>query len=299
MKQGLLEGLFQRRLIGEHGADFALTSIENIDPSQEGGTEVFSVYLHPLSTHPYIKNGAERKKSIDAGVQTWGAAGYCPIVKFADGSSYIAALYRDSDAPSWPDTFTPASGLSHLIDDKAERIRETGDREYREELIFINGKQPGAVIHDGTKYVPLLNEITVPQRRIDDRKTRIDVYQDDKLIDVVYPFAIAWGTPSDTVTTVIDVCVLYPGDLIPPEYIHIANGEIVGGGEIFTRTVALLGFDGLMNGRTTPIIKYKTNVETDELSIERSELGADKIKMAYPLQVAIDKLRTSHTELDI
>jgi len=293
----LLEGLFRRRLIGEYEGEFALTYVERVEKAEEGRTTVHRFYLHPLDTHPYVTDAAGRRETIERNDHMWGAAGFCPLVRFSDGSLYVAALYRDGGAPSYPDYYTTPSGLSHMLEDRAEPVGVTGEREYKEELIFLDSRNPGSVFHDeGTgRFVGRLNELSVPQRLIKDGKTRVEVYQGDRMIDAAYPFAMGWSRPEDTVTTLIDLCVLHPDETIPLEYMQMVNGEVVGR-KVFSRDVALLGFDELVRDDTVPVIQYSTDIERDTVTRSEFELKPDELKMTFPLVAAVEKIRETPEE---
>ncbi|MBI4181595.1 MAG: hypothetical protein HY520_01350 [Candidatus Aenigmarchaeota archaeon] len=292
--QELIAGLLRRRLIGRHDAPFALSTIGGVEQADEGPVSVYRVFLQPLESHPYITTAQQRKASIQGGVKTWGAAGFCPLVRMHDGTTYLAALYRDAGAPSYPDHYTTPSGLSHLVGGRAEPVELTGQREAKEELLFLDGRSPGGVIYDQDRkmYVAKLQELAVPQRVIKDGRTRVEVYRGGSLIDTAYPFSIGWGEARDTVTTLVDLSVFFPDDTVPVKHLQAINGEIVER-RLLSREVALLRLEPLLDGSAVPIIRYATDPERDMVFRTELELPAGEIKMTHPLQGAVEKIRSA------
>jgi len=300
--KNLLRDLVVKRTRGEHEASFAMRYIiptaegtPFYGPSREGEQDVYKVELDPRM--PLIKTAADRKKAnFELKRHHWGAGGSLPVLVFNDESRWVATLYRDSGAPSWPDTYTTPSGLSHLVESGPERVEETSRRETEEELVFLDkGSLFIGRSEVGGKVKLSWNERNFVMGRaiVDDRKTRIDVYENGNIDEVSTPYAVGWGTQYDYVTTVVHAYVIHPELRIPRENMFLLNGEIVQRPntiEFFSREVALLNLDDMRNKRPmVGLVHYKTKFDEDVLHTEEGERPLDEIKMTEPLRAALDK----------
>ena len=298
----LLRDLVIQRTRGEHEAPFAMRyiipsadGVPYYGPSREGEQDVYKVELD--STMPLIKTAADRRKAnFELRRHHWGAGGGFPVLVFSDGSRWVAALYRDSLAPSWPDTYTTPSGLSHLVKSGPEHVEETSRRETEEELVFLDkGSLFIGRSEAGGKVKLSWNERNsmIGRTIVDDRKTRVDVYENGRIDEVSTPYAVGWGTQHDYVTTVVHAYVIHPELRIPRENMFLLNGEIVQRPnkiEFFSREVALLNLDDMRNKRPmVGLVHFKTKFDEDVLHAEESERPFDEIKMTEPLRAALEK----------
>jgi hypothetical protein len=298
--QNLLRELIIRRTVGDHEAEFALQCIKlgpnYYGPERLGHTDVYRVEIDP--SQPLIKTAQQRKWTIQNGINTWGAGGYFPVLIFNDGSRWVASLYRDAGAPSWPDHYTTPSGLSHLlIGNIPEAVEITSNRELKEELVFLNRQNLHRIRYDSErKSFAFLNECFIPRKTIDDEKTLVQVYKNGKLVEESRPFTVGWGTEKDTVTTVVHACTLYPEMTIPGrQNLLLLNGEVVKKEDIvsiFSRDVALLSLDDFREKKSmVEIVHYKAIFDEDKISVSESERPHDDIKMTEPLAAAIRKVK--------
>jgi len=299
--QHLLHELIVRRTVGEHESDFALRYIKTgpnyYGSERMGQTDVYRVELD--SSRSLIRTKKERNESNTKGEYTWGAGGYFPVLIFNDGSRWFATVYRDVHAPTWPNTYATPSGLSHLlVGEIAEGVERTSDREFSEELIFLNKQNLGGIGFENSqgRMFAFLKEQSIPRKIIDDGKTLIQVYMDGQIVDESRPFAIGWGTKQDTVTTVVHACTMYPETVIPDRRnLLILNGEVVPKEDtidIFSRKVTLFNLDDFYKKNPlVGIVEYKARFDQDRIEVNESEMAYDDIKMLEPLAAAIRKVQ--------
>lgn len=302
--KNLLRDLIVQRTIGEHefpyGMRFIRTDERGLPYSGPVTVDEKDVYRVDIdSAMPLITSNVERKKAnFELRRHHWGAGGAFPVLTFDDHSTWVAALYRDSSAPSWPDTYTTASGLSHLIDGVPEPVETTSSREFEEELVFLDMRDLFSGFRNEEGKISLAwNQNRLEGKKIDDRKTLIEVYKDGKRIETTMPYAIGWGTDKDYVTTVVHAYVMYPqGDYtigIPSKDLFLLNGEVVrkpDSIDFFSRQVALLSLDDMRQSKQeVRTVHYRTSYDDDMMSIEKSERSLEGIKMTEPLRAAMDK----------
>ena len=300
----VLQDLIVQRTLGQHEALFGMKYINAAANGlpyihhKEGEKDVYRVYID--SDMPLITTSDERKKAnFELRRHHWGAGGGFPVLVFNDGSRWVAALYRDAGAPSWPDTYTTPSGLSHYLQGQPERAEITSAREFEEELVFLDKRNlfTGSLDADG-KVKLNWNERDLPRTVVDDKKTLIQVYENGSLVEESRPFAVGWGTEKDYVTTVVHAYVIHPELKIPRQEMFLLNGEIVERKqtlEFLSRQVALMNLDDMRNADRSRalvgLVHYKTAFENDSLQVEESERPFEDVKMTEPLAAAIRKVR--------
>ena len=292
---------FEKRLTGDHGqtALYRMVGVkggfERDRPGSPEGYPHLRVDIAPyLRDVEYttdtiydqcITDSKTRRESIANGIPTWGAAGVLPLLVYGD-DVWIATLYRDDGAPSWPNSYNAPAGLSEIIDGKPECNNDTAIREFNEELIFLDSRASEP------------KELDIPYSFKNVNNSQIDVYKNNVLMDVMFPFAIAWGNNMDTVTTVMYLAVMRPKDVIdnPRENLQVINGEVING-KAFSRDVVLFNFNHIYERRPDiGAIRYSTNIEKGEIT--RTESSIEESRYTTPLSVGIEKLiRLSDEEL--
>jgi len=292
--QFLRDLLVRRSQPGDH--QFVLRCVKNHSwTGRERVADIYKVELDP--SKPLITTPALRKWTIENGIETWGAGGYCPVLVFGDGSRWIATIYRDSKAPSWPDTYTIPSGLcQQLKTGSIEPLERASEREFDEELFFLNKRSLGAIQLDSRgSSLPALNEFLMPRTLVNDGRTIIKVYQGDRLVEESKPFAIGWSTKKDTVTTVVYSSVLHVGSAVRnPDDMFLLNGEAIeeeGRSGILSREADLLNLDDIVRSPVVRMVRYRANFEEDKIYAEKIRKNTREIRMTEPLAAAIRKIR--------
>lgn len=109
--------------------------IEESIASNEYAVAALRDYLHKVrNPSPSQEPGGALEYH---GIYGWVAAGGLPVLNTKDGS-YIALIYRDENAPTYPNTFTVTSGLSESWKE-IKNMRTLAIRETIEELLITDG----------------------------------------------------------------------------------------------------------------------------------------------------------------
>lgn len=147
--------------------------IEESIASNEGAVDALREFLKEVrNPTPKEKSGGVYQHE---GIYGWIAGGGIPVLNTKDGS-YVALVYRDDEAPTYPNTFTITSGLSESWKEM-KNLRTLSVRETIEELLIS--------IEDNRWAKPDINEEVLTSSYVDSIiSDRVTAWQQNDEVEV-------------------------------------------------------------------------------------------------------------------
>lgn len=270
-----LEYVLRSRVAGEHQSKFAMTRVDNIIESSKSGQKTIEAYTSRFSANQnFATEGSERKYMIENGIKYSHAAGAIPLICWKNGEVDILTVYRDKDAPSWPDTQNGASGISHLVNGYKEKMADTMRREPDEEIVFVDSNR---------------SELKPAYKEIFDLRILVKEIFEGKEIDSCGCWVVDPCSSIEDPALVLNSLRVYYPDFSKKEA-YVVNGEVIGE-KISKRDLYMWNLNEVFLWKKMKPTVYSIDIENDSISQRTESVEAEKIKFVRQPSDAIGKIR--------
>lgn len=261
----------------ERNTSFALRRIQGYSEMASSGEILYKFDTVDFSTEkPLATTPAERKAMISANQGYWFAAGGLPIIFWKDGVADVAVNYRDSGAPSYPDHYNLAGGLSEMTaDGRIEEMSRTMKREMDEEVIFLD--------RELAEVTPIYKDVYDPSVSVEENYLGRNGRPN--------PLVNAWSVnkpPGDPVPTVSCLRLYFPD--MARDDAYVVNGEISADTRV-SKKMVLMSLDDLFAGGRVGSTSYTMDIYGNRMESLTGKIdGVAGMKMVPNLSIALSKV---------